>query len=239
MYHYAGDVDLLTSDFHRPTSALQTQYGQPPPSPPTGTHKHSTTGIHKQSKSPTSPPTPPESMIQWKAYRVPKPKLSGSEESVLSQDQVCSLTFSGTESKTDLSSSSFSQRDCDCQLVAVSPLATHFCQQTQLPRPCPVFSENRPSNYPSDPTQLLIKLEALEINQKAQSSQLQLCDGSDEAEDLEMVSLDGFGWEASDSFKDFQQDPAHNFWRWDEAIQQWTHQDEDTKSVIYCPVELD
>ncbi|KXH40616.1 hypothetical protein CNYM01_11456 [Colletotrichum nymphaeae SA-01] len=238
MYHYAAKVELLTFDSHRPISPLQAQYGQPPPSPPTGTHKHSTTGAHKHSQSPRNPPTPPESMMQWKAYRVPKPKLSGSEESVLSRDQVCSLTFSGTESKTDLSSSSLSQRDCDCQMGA-SPLATHFCQQTQLPRPCPVFSENRPSNHPSDHAELVMRLETLVLDQKAQPSQLQPCDGSDEAEDLEMVSPDGFSWEASDSFKDFQEDPAHNFWRWDEAIEKWAHQDEDTKSVIYCPVELD
>ncbi|KAK1728557.1 uncharacterized protein BDZ83DRAFT_112648 [Colletotrichum acutatum] len=231
MNHYAGDVDLLTADFHHPISPLQMQYEHPLPSP--------STDIHKHSKSPTIPRTPPESMLQWNPYRVPKSQPSGSEESVLSQDQVCSLTYSGTESKTDLSSSSLSQRGCDCQLGAVSQLATHLCQPIHVPTPCSVFFENRPSNYPSDHTQLLMKLETLELDQKAQPSQLQLCDGSDEAEDLEMVSLDGFNWEASDSFKDFKDDPAHNFWRWDEAIQQWAHQDEDTKSVIYCPVELD
>ncbi|KAE9576161.1 hypothetical protein CGMCC3_g7897 [Colletotrichum fructicola] len=43
----------------------------------------------------------------------------------------------------------------------------------------------------------------------------------------------------SDSFKDFQDDPAHLFWTWDQTKEQWFHQDKDTGLVIWCPTELD
>ncbi|KXH67739.1 hypothetical protein CSAL01_01508 [Colletotrichum salicis] len=234
MNHYVEDVqDLLISGFQLPINLLQTQCGHPTPS--------SSTELCKHCESSRVPHTPPESTINWKSYWVSKPKPSVSEESVLSQDQVCSLTFSGTESKSDLSFSPILQRNCECQLGIVSPVATHFCQQTQVPTPCSIFSETRTSNYPSDHTQLLMKLETLHLRQEAQPSQLQLCESesSNEAKDVDMISLDDFNWESSDSFRDFTEDPAHEFWKWDETVQQWAHQDEDTKSVVYCPVELD
>ncbi|KAK1689155.1 hypothetical protein BDP55DRAFT_654417 [Colletotrichum godetiae] len=233
MTYCAEDVrDFLTSDFQRPTRPPQTQWEEPLPS--------SSTEIHKQRESPRVPLIPPELTTHWrKSFWVSEPKLSGSEESVLSQDQVCSLTSSVTESKTDLSLSSFLQRDCEYQLGGLSPVLDQFCQQTQLSTPCSIFSESRPSNYPSDDTQLLTKLEALQLHQTAQAGQLQLCDGNNEAGDVDISSLDDLSWETSESFKDFTEDPAHQFWKWDETLQQWSHQDEDTKSVIYCPVELD
>ncbi|KAK1850730.1 hypothetical protein CCHR01_06631 [Colletotrichum chrysophilum] len=45
--------------------------------------------------------------------------------------------------------------------------------------------------------------------------------------------------DAGQSQKDFEMDPAHQFWKWSVESQNWYHLDESTGSVMWAPRQLD
>lgn len=66
------------------------------------------------------------------------------------------------------------------------------------------------------------------------------CSTSTRQENILEEGFDGeYCWDEGQSYQDFKENPAHEFWTWDQTKQQWYHQEDDAGSVIWCPTELD
>ncbi|KAK1850728.1 hypothetical protein CCHR01_06629 [Colletotrichum chrysophilum] len=200
----------------------------------------------------TLPPSPPCSVILWSSSSATKSRASGSEDSDRYRGQANSASLTGSAAQADTDTSYQPSEiygnprgfNYDSRLISPGDDFTGWCPwgeisfETQRPQTLGNGLIANPENFKSSQSTEPRRHAFSPVEDEPNSPDSPLAVDMTE-EDFEESPLGDYTWEQNQSLKDFQEDPAHEFWKWDIEREQWFHRDEDTGSVIWCPTELD